>query len=103
MNNIFIINQTDPETGKLIRSKKVYELNKEELGDYKLIGSGLGISVGHCFAEGNAHAVNFWERVYGYYIDGEADDLAIMIDRALTKAGINRSRLIKVGFFERRT
>lgn len=100
MNNYFIVNQTDPDTGKVVRSKKIYELKKNELMNYKLIGSSSGVSFEHCFYLGSKHADNFWGRVYGYLIEDREGSLAEMIDRAYVQVGLKKSRTISIGFFE---
>jgi len=99
MKNYITIKQTDPKTGNTM-DKNIYELKKEEFKNYKLIGSGAGISLSYCFYLGNKYTKNFSERVYGYYIKNQQDELAKAIDDAYKENNLKKARTISVSFFE---
>lgn len=77
---------------------KLKELNKEEIKNYKKLGTATG-TFEVCMFMGQKHVPNFSDRVIGFYI--EEGGTAEMVNNALEEAGFNKERSINVTFYEK--
>lgn len=65
MNNSIIITN---HTSQGVQDKKIFELKEEEMKDFKFLGQGCGVSVGHILFIGSKHNQNLRTDVVAYQI-----------------------------------
>lgn len=80
------------------------QLQKEELKNYKLLGTATGYSLGFCLWTASNHTDSFFEIVYGYYIHG-VDKMATMLNEASKLPGISKDcrSNFSVSFYEEKS
>lgn len=76
---------------------KLKKLNKEEIKNYKKLGTATG-TFEICMFMAHKHVPNFADRVVGFQI--EEGGTAEMVNNALSEAGLNKEKSINVTFYE---
>lgn len=66
MSNTTIINRIIDDGS--IERKEIFELEENDVHQYRLLGQSTGINMDHCVILGTNHKDDFWHRVYGYRI-----------------------------------